>query len=145
MVTGTGHRPRGERTSKLPPGAWLYVAAVVAAALAVLAQALGADPDLDGPLSRSWTIAVLVLLFLICDSAPTALAYRQSAWSPSSSVTLAAVVLVGPAGALVVGATSLFSVRRGLGLTQRVFNASMYGLSAWAAGPAPASPTAARG
>ena len=134
MLTGTGHRSRGERTSKLPPGAWLYVAAVVVAALAVLAQALGADPDLDGPVSRSWTIAVLVLLFLICDSAPAPLAYRQSAWSPSSSVTLAAVVLVGPAGALVVGATSLFSVRRGLGLTQRVFNASMYGLSAWAAG-----------
>jgi len=134
MVTGTGHRPRGERTSKLPPGAWLYVAAVVAAALAAVAQALGADPDLDGPVGRSWTVAVLVLLFLICDSAPTTLTYRQSAWSPSSSVTLAAVVLVGPAGALVVGATSLFSVRRGLGRTQRVFIASMYGLSAWAAG-----------
>src|SRR5262249_25492977 len=136
MVTGTGHRSRSERTPRLSPGAWLYVAAVVAAALAVLAQALGADPDLDGPVSQSWTMAVLILLFLICDSAPTPLAYRQSAWSPSSSVTLAAVVLVGPVGALVVGATSLFSVRRGLGPIQRVFNASMYGLSAWAAGQA---------
>src|SRR5215467_7755552 len=136
MVTGAGYRSRGERTSKLSPAAWLYVAAVVAAAVAVLAQALGADPDLDGPVSQSWTMAVLVLLFLICDSAPTALASRQSAWSPSSSVTLAAVVLVGPVGALVVGATSLFSVRRGLGPIQRVFNASMYGLSAWAAGQA---------
>ncbi|MBO0814310.1 MAG: HD-GYP domain-containing protein, partial [Actinobacteria bacterium] len=112
------------------------MAAVVAAALAVLTQALDADPDLDGPVSQSWTMVVLVLLFLICESAPTALASRQSAWSPSSSVTLAAVVLVGPVGALVVGATSLFSARRGLGLTQRVFNASMYGLSAWAAGQA---------
>jgi len=134
MVTGTEHRSAGERTSKLSPGAWLYVGAVVAAAVAVLAQALGADPDLDGPVSQSWTMAVLVLLFLICDSAPAALAFGQSAWSPSSSVTLAAVVLVGPVGALVVGATALFSVRRGLDLTQRVFNASMYGLSAWAAG-----------
>src|SRR5437016_671297 len=53
-------------------------------------------------------------------------------WAP----TLAAVVLVGPVGALVVGATSLLSVRRGLDLTQRVFNASMYGLSAYAAGEA---------
>jgi hypothetical protein len=35
-----------------------------------------------------------------------------------------------------VGATSLLSVRRGLDLTQRVFNASMYGLSAYAAGAA---------
>jgi hypothetical protein len=136
MVTGTWYRPRGGRTLKLSPGAWLYVAAVVVAALAVLAQTLGADPDLDGPVSQSWTLAVLVLLFLICDSAPTALVSRQSAWAPSSSVTLAAVVLVGPVGALVVGATSLFSVRRGLSLAQRVFNASMYGLSAWAAGQA---------
>src|SRR6266699_1980974 len=87
MLTGTGHRSRGERTSKLSPGAWLYVAAVVAAAVAALGQALGADPDIDGPVR-----------------------------------------------ALVVGATSLVSVRRGLDLTQRMFNASMYGLSAWAAG-----------
>src|SRR5262249_61691125 len=43
---------------------------------------------------------------------------------------------VGPVGARGGGATWLFSVRRGLGLTQRVFNASMYGLSAWAAGQA---------
>src|SRR5260370_547365 len=136
MVTGTGHRSRGERSSKLSPGAWLYVAAVVAAAVAVLGQALGADPDLDGPVRQAWAMAVLALLFLICDSAPTTLASRQSAWSPSSSATLAAVVLVGPMGALVVGATSLVSVRRGLDLTQRVFNASMYGLSAWAAGEA---------
>jgi hypothetical protein len=136
MVTGIGHRSRGEHTSKHSPVAWLYVAAIVVAALAVLAKALGADPDLDGPVSQAWTMAVLVLLFLICDSTPTAVASRQSAWSPSSSVTLAAVVLVGPVGALVVGATSLFNVRRGLDATQRVFNAAMYGLSAWAAGQA---------
>src|SRR5262249_40637442 len=134
MVTGAGHRPGGGRTSKPSPAAWLYVGAVLAVAVAVLAQALGADPDLDGPVSQSWPMAVLVLLFLICDSAPAALAFGQSAWSPSSSVTLAAVVLVGPVGALVVGATALFSVRRGLDLTPRVFNASTYGLSAWAAG-----------
>src|SRR5207302_8140523 len=102
----------------------------------VLGQALGADPDLVGSVREAWTMLVLALLFLICDSAPTALASRQSAWSPSSSATLAAVVLIGPVGALVVGATSLLSVRRGLDLTQRVFNASMYGLSAWAAGEA---------
>src|SRR5690348_9041353 len=136
MLTGTGHRSRGGRTSKLSPAACLYVAAVVAAAVAVLGQALDADPDLDGPVHQVWVMAVLALLFLICDSAPAALASRQSAWSPSSSATLAAVVLVGPVGALVVGATSLFSVRRGLGPTQRVFNAAMYGLSAWAAGQA---------
>jgi hypothetical protein len=88
MVTGTGHRARGERTAKLSPAAWLSVAAVVAATVAVLAKALGADPDLDGPVSQSWTMAVLVLLFLVCDSTPAAVASPQSAWSPSSSVTL---------------------------------------------------------
>ena len=64
MVTGAGHRSRGERTSKLSPAARLYVAAVVAAAVAVLAQALGADPDLDGPVSQSWTMAALERLRL---------------------------------------------------------------------------------
>ena len=136
MVTGTGHRSRGGRASRLSPAAWLYVAIVVAAALAVLGKALGADPDMDGPVRLWWTMLVLALLFCVCDSAPTTLASRQSAWSPSSSATLAAVVLVGPAGAMAVGATSLLSVRRGLDLTQRVFNASMYGLSAYAAGEA---------
>src|SRR5690349_24776550 len=115
MVTAAGHRSYGEGIPRLSPAAWLYVAAVVAAAVAVLARAVGADPDLDGPVSQAWTMVVLALLFLICDSTPTAVASRQSGWSPSSSVTLAAVVLVGPVGALVVGATSLFSVRRGLG------------------------------
>ena len=49
MLTGTGHRSRGGRNSKLSPGAWLYVAAVLAATVAVLGQALRADADLDGP------------------------------------------------------------------------------------------------
>jgi HD-GYP domain-containing protein (c-di-GMP phosphodiesterase class II) len=136
MVTGTGHRSQRGRAPRLSPAAWLYMAAVVASALAVLGQALGADPELDGSVPQASVMLVLALLFLICDSAPTALASRQSAWSPSSSVTLAAVVLIGPAGALAVGATSLLSVRRGLDLRQRVFNASMYGLSAYAAGQA---------
>src|SRR5579859_310820 len=137
MMTGTGHRARGGRgASRLSAAAWLYMAAVVAAALAVLGQAMGADPGLDFRVGQAWPILVLALLFLICDSAPATLASRQSAWSPSSSATLAAVVLIGPVGALVVGATSLLSVRRGLDLTQRVFNASMYGLSAYAAGEA---------
>jgi len=136
MVTGTGHRSQRGRARGLSPSAWLYVAIVVVSALAAAGQALGPDPDLDAPAGKAWVMLVLALLFLICDSAPTALASRQSAWSPSSSVTLAAVVLIGPAGALVVGATSLLSVRRGLDLTQRVFNASMYGLSAYAAGEA---------
>jgi hypothetical protein len=46
------------------------------------------------------------------------------------------VVLLGPPGAAVVGLMSLLTVRRGLQLTQRLFNASIYALSAYAAGEA---------
>ena len=78
---------------------------------------------------------MLAVLFMICDSTPTTLTSRQSAWSPSSAATLAAVVLLGPGGAALVGATSLISLRRG-GLRERAFNGAMYALSAYAAGAA---------
>ncbi len=83
----------------------------------------------------SRTLLVLAVLFMICDSTPTTLTSRQSAWSPSSAATLAAVVLLGPGGAALVGATSLISLRRG-GLRERAFNGAMYALSAYAAGEA---------
>jgi putative nucleotidyltransferase with HDIG domain len=94
-----------------------------------LRQPLGVD---IGP----WVIKLLVLaiLFLVCDSTPTPLTSRRSAWSPSSSASLAAVVMLGPLGAALVGATSLLSLRRGVYLAQRAFNAAMYTLSAFAAG-----------
>ncbi len=134
-MTGNGHRSNGGPPSRLSLAAWLYVAVVVAAAAAVLMQALSTDADTDNAISRSGTtLAVLALLFLVCDSTPTTLTSSQSAWSPSSAATLAAVVLIGPLGAMAVGATSVLSVRRRLDLTQRVFNASMYGLSAFSAG-----------
>jgi HD domain-containing protein len=136
MMTGNGRRPNGE-SAMLSPAAWLFVALVVATAAAALIQALRTDADTDGAWTRSGaTLAVLALLFLVCDSTPTTLTSRQSAWSPSSSATLAAVVLLGPLGAMAVGATSLLSVRRGVHLPQRLFNAAMYGLSAYSAGRA---------
>ena len=111
--------------------AWIYIAAVVIAAASVVA------PKLSGrPMSASWWMAlgVLMLLFLICDSTPTPLAARQSAWSPSSSATLAAVVLLGPIGAALVGAVSVLSLRRNLLLAERVFNGGMSAVSGYAAG-----------
>ena len=90
---------------------WIYIAAVVIAAASVVA------PRLSGrPMSTGWwtALAVIMLLFLICDSTPTPLAARQSAWSPSSSATLAAVVLLGPVGAALVGAVAVLSLRRKL-------------------------------
>jgi putative nucleotidyltransferase with HDIG domain len=120
---------------RLSRAAWLYMAAVLAAAAALLAHSFYVHPHLDlsvGP----WVLKLLVLamLFLVCDSTPTTLTSRQSAWSPSSSATLAAVVMLGPLGAALVGVTSLLSLRRGVNLAQRAFNAAMYTLSAFAAG-----------
>jgi HD superfamily phosphohydrolase YqeK len=79
-------------------------------------------------------LGAIMLLFLICDSTPTPLAARQSAWSPSSSATLAAVVLLGPVGAALVGAVSVLSLRRKLLVAERVFNGGMYAVSGFAAG-----------
>jgi HD domain len=111
--------------------AWIYIAAVVIAAASVVA------PRLSGrPMSASWwmTLGAIMLLFLICDSTPTPLAARQSAWSPSSSATLAAVVLLGPLGAALVGAVSVLSLRRKLLVAERVFNAGNFAVSGFAAG-----------
>jgi hypothetical protein len=117
---------------KVSRAAWLYIAAVVIAAAALIAPMHFTDQDL-----RWWfELGVLQLLFLICDSTPTPLASRQSAWSPSSSATLAAVVLLGPAGAALVGAISVFSLRRRLILAERLFNGAMYAVSGYAAGSA---------
>ncbi len=118
---------------RLSFGSWLYLVVVVAVASAVLALA---------PLhtaNKEWwaNYAVLALLFLICDSTPTPLAARQSAWSPSSAATLAAVVLLnGAYGAAMVGATAVLTLRRHVSLAQRLFNGAMYAIAGFAAGVA---------
>jgi putative nucleotidyltransferase with HDIG domain len=121
--------------SRLSRAAWLYMAVVVTAAVLLLTHVLvqGLSRGLSDQEARM--LLVLALLFMICDSTPTTLTSRQSAWSPSSAATLAAVVLLGPGGAALVGATSLISLRRG-GLRERAFNGAMYALSAFAAGEA---------
>jgi putative nucleotidyltransferase with HDIG domain len=125
----------GGSLDRLSRAAWLYMAAVLAAAAAWLARSIYLHQPLVTDLGP-WAVKLLVLaiLFLVCDSTPTTLTSRQSAWSPSSSATLAAVVMLGPLGAALVGITSLLSLRRGLTLAQRAFNAAMYTLSAFAAG-----------
>ena len=119
--------------SRLTRAAWLYMAVVVTAAVLLLVHVLAQGMGQNYLLSRA--LLVLAVLFMICDSTPTTLTSRQSAWSPSSAATLAAVVLLGPGGAALVGATSLISLRRG-GLRERAFNGAMYALSAYAAGEA---------
>ncbi len=119
--------------------AWVYIGLVVAAAAALVVKS---PPGHVG--AHYWVeLVVLQLLFLICDSAPAPLASRQASWSPSSSATLAAVVLLGPFGAALVGAVSVLSVRRKQrsadrslagALAERLFNGAMYALSGFAAG-----------
>ena len=121
--------------SRLSRAAWLYMAVVVTAAVLLLTHVLVQDLSRGLGYPQSGMLLVLAVLFMICDSTPTTLTSRQSAWSPSSAATLAAVVLLGPGGAALVGATSLISLRRG-GLRERAFNGSMYALSAYAAGEA---------
>jgi putative nucleotidyltransferase with HDIG domain len=111
------------------------MAVVVTAAVLLLAHVLVQDLSRGLGYQESRILVVLAVLFMICDSTPTTLTSRQSAWSPSSAATLAAVVLLGPGGAALVGATSLISLRRG-GLRERAFNGAMYALSAFAAGEA---------
>ena len=76
---------------KVSRAVWIYIAAVV-----IVAVALIVPTDFEAQGIRWWIgLGVLQLLFLICDSTLTLLVSRQSAWSPSSSATLAAVVLLG--------------------------------------------------
>jgi hypothetical protein len=112
--------------------AWVYTALVVSSAVAAIALT-----PLPHGLTRLWpSLIILQLLFLICDSTPTPLAALQSTWSPSSAATLAAVVLLGPVGAALVGAVSVLSLQAQLRLGRRLFNGAMYALSAYLAGEA---------
>ena len=113
---------------RLSWAARLYVGAVVTVAAVVL---------ILGPFGgiQWWRdVAVLGLLLLVFESTATLLRPRQLAWSPNSSATLAAAVLLGPVGAGLVGACTMFGMRRGLSVAQRAFNTGMMSLSAYLAG-----------
>jgi HD domain len=119
--------------AKLSFFSWLYLALVVAVAGTILWFAP------LGIASPTWlsAYAVLALLFLICDSTPTQLAERQSAWSPSSAATLAAIVLLNSGiGAAMVGAVAVITLRRHVPLAERLFNGAMNAVAGYAAGKA---------
>jgi hypothetical protein len=114
---------------KLSRIALLYIGAVVAAAIVVVA--VGPFDGLD------WSeVGVLGLLLVACESSATYLNGRGLAWSANSIVSLAAVVLCGPVGAALVGSCTLLGIRRGPSPAQRLFNTGMYTLSAYLAGRA---------
>jgi hypothetical protein len=114
---------------KLSRVALLYIGAVVVAAVVLVAR---------GPFSGlSWKYVVFLgILVIISESRATQLRQGQLSWSSSSAAMLASVVLVGPVGAAIVGACTALGLRRGPSILQRVFNTSMYALSAYLAGRA---------
>ncbi|GAA0407916.1 HD-GYP domain-containing protein [Microbispora corallina] len=117
---------------ELPWPAKVYFVALVGTAGLLLARGTLMPPALTGV---DWsTLLVLALLFLLCESVPTLLNVPQVAVSVSYSAALAAVVLVGPEGAALVGLTAVFSVRPGLPLVKRLFNGGQYAICGYAAG-----------
>jgi len=122
---------------ELPWPAKVYIIVLVTAAAALIGRDLvveggGIGGGLDGPDWR--TLVVLALLFLVCESAPTLLNIEQTAVSVSFSAALAAVVLVGPLGAALVGAVAVLSVRPGLPPVKRLFNGAQFAVCGYAAG-----------
>jgi len=114
--------------ARLSWAARLYIGVVVVLAAALIIR--GPFGDL-----RWWrNVAVLGLLLVVFESTATLLRPRQLAWSPNSSATLAAAVLLGPVGAGLVGACTIFGLRRGPSMAQRAFNTGMIALSAYLAG-----------
>src|SRR5579875_281967 len=97
---------RGRSVSRLSRVAWLYIGAVMAVAAVAIAR---------GPFAGiQWqAVAVLGLLLIACESSATLLDTRGLAWSANSIASLAAMILVGPVGAAIVGCCTLLGVRRG--------------------------------
>jgi HD domain len=118
--------------------AWLYIVLVVLATAALVNR----EQMHDRLTPHEWlALIILQLLFLVCDSTPAPLVSRQTKWSPSSAATLAAVVLLGPFAAALVGAVSVLSVKRRVQfvkrrheLAERMFNGAMNALSGLLAG-----------
>ncbi|TYK53052.1 hypothetical protein [Actinomadura decatromicini] len=124
----TGPKVAGELTggtsSGLPLRARLYVGGVVASA----ATAIGTSS-----IGASWqTVASLAALFLVCESFAR-LNFGHISFSPGSAAGLASVVLLGPAGAALVGATATISGQRMFAPVKRLFNGAQFALSGYAA------------
>ncbi|MCO5991744.1 HD-GYP domain-containing protein [Actinoallomurus rhizosphaericola] len=111
----------------LPLAAWAYVCTVVA--LGTSCIALSSFDGID------WTtLAVLAVLSVICESVPALLSSASARVSLSYSAGLASVVLLGPVGAALVGASAVVTGRRDVDLVKRVFNGAQFALSGYLAG-----------
>ncbi|MFI6521701.1 HD-GYP domain-containing protein [Spirillospora sp. NPDC050679] len=111
----------------LPLAAWLYVCGVVALAAGLIATSSFAGLD--------WrALAVLAVLFFICDSAPAQLNVERARVSLSFAASLASVVLLGPEGAALLGATAVVNGQRVFAPVKRTFNGAQFALSGYASG-----------
>ncbi|MFB9894210.1 HD-GYP domain-containing protein [Planobispora takensis] len=115
----------------LPWPAKAYLVVVIGAAAGLFGHSVagGRLAPLDWP-----TLLVLALLFLVCESMPTLLSVKRAAVSVSFSAALAAVVLVGPEGAALVGMTAALSVHPGLPPVKRLFNGAQFAVCGYVAG-----------
>ncbi|MBW8486264.1 HD-GYP domain-containing protein [Actinomadura parmotrematis] len=111
----------------LPLAAWVYVCGVAALAAYVIATAPYGDLD--------WrALAVLAVLFLVCDSAPAQLNVARARVSLGFAAALAGVVLLGPYGAALLGAVAIVTGQRFFAPVKRLFNGAQFALSGYASG-----------
>ncbi len=112
----------------LPGGARVYVGIIVVSAVAIVLIGPYTGIDLG-------TLVLIAVLFVVAESISTHVVVdaKEAGISPSSAVALAAVVLVGPTGAAVVGFASCLAIRR-QGLVKRAFNGAQFALAAYTAG-----------
>ncbi|WP_018658387.1 HD-GYP domain-containing protein [Actinomadura flavalba] len=111
---------------ELPLAARIYVTGVIALAAGVLVTVPRAELD--------WkALAVLAVLFFVCDSVPAQLTVERARVSLGFAASLASVVLLGPAGAAVLGATAVITGQRFFAPVKRLFNGAQFALGGFIA------------
>ncbi|MCW2904948.1 MAG: metal dependent phosphohydrolase, partial [Streptosporangiaceae bacterium] len=105
----------------------MYVCGVV-----ITAAALPAMSPYEGLRLRTWI--VLALLFVLLDSVPARLTLERARVSMSYAAGLASVVLLGPVGAALVGATAMATGQRIGSPIKRLFNGAQFALCGYTAG-----------
>ncbi|MBC6459297.1 HD-GYP domain-containing protein [Actinomadura sp. HBU206391] len=110
----------------LPLAAWAYVCGVAA-----LAAVLVGTASFEG---RWPTLAVLALLFILCDSVPAVLNIERARVSLGFTVGLASVVLLGPVGAALVCLSAIATGQLRFAPVKRLFNGAQFALCGYAAG-----------
>jgi hypothetical protein len=112
----------------LPRIVQAYVGVVIAIAVVLVAR----GPF--GGLHWAVIVTVLGLLVVICESLSTPLRTQNLSWSATAPPILAAVVLVGPVGAALIGGCVMLTARRAPSVIQRVFNSAMLALAGYLPG-----------